>query len=104
MFFARGNGDSVYDGGPQDSDGTGGSINAGGHWRRRRNSGHVSGAVRFSIKYLQVINVYNDLVTVHSMWTGVVMGVVRTMFTDPLTAPINRPTGDHLRGITCIYY
>jgi hypothetical protein len=36
--------------------------------------------------------------TVHLGWTGAVRGTVQTLFTDPITAPINRPTGDHRRG------
>jgi hypothetical protein len=60
--------------------------------RRRRSSGHVSKPDRSSIKYLEVANVCNNLVIVHLVQTGVVWGVVQTLFTDPLTAPINRPT------------
>jgi hypothetical protein len=68
------------------------------------NSGHMSGDDRFSIKYLQAINVCNDLVIIHSVRTGVVRGAALTMFTDPLTTPINRPLGITLGGIRCIYY
>jgi hypothetical protein len=50
----------------------------------------VSRPDRSSIKYFEVVNVCNNLVTVHSVQTGVVRGVVWTMFIDPLTAPINR--------------
>jgi hypothetical protein len=52
----------------------------------------VSRPDRSSIKYLEVANVCNNLVIVHLVQTGVVRGVVQTLFTDPLTAPINRPT------------
>jgi hypothetical protein len=44
-----------------------------GRWRR--DSGHMSGDDRLSIKYLQIINVYNDLVIVHSAWTEAVRGL-----------------------------
>jgi hypothetical protein len=40
------------------------ALEAIGRWRR--DSGHMSGDDRLSIKYLQIINVYNDLVIVHS--------------------------------------
>jgi hypothetical protein len=51
------------------------------------NNGRVSGADRFSIKYLQAINVCNDLVTVHLVQTEEVRGGIRTMFTDPANHP-----------------
>jgi hypothetical protein len=41
---------------------------------------------RSSIKHLEVVNVCNNLLTVHSVQTRVVREVVRTMFIDPLTA------------------
>jgi hypothetical protein len=67
-----------------------------GWWRR--NSGHMSGDDRLSIKYLQIVNIYNDLVTVHSAWTEAVRRAIWTMFTNLLTTSINRPPEDHLRG------
>jgi hypothetical protein len=66
--------------------------------RGRPNDRHVSRVDRLSLKYLQVVNVCNDLVTVHLVWTGAVRRIVRTMFTDPLIASISRPPGDHPRA------
>jgi hypothetical protein len=54
----------------------------------------VSRADRFSIQYLHVVNVRNDLVTLCSGRTGVVRRAVQIMITDP----INRLPGDHLTG------
>jgi hypothetical protein len=58
--------------------------------RGRRNSRHMPRVDRLSLKYL--------------VWIGAVRRIVRTLFTDPLTASISRPPRDHPRGITCIYY
>jgi hypothetical protein len=61
--------------------------------RRYCNSRHMLEADRFSIKYFQVVNVCNDFVIVPSLQTRVVWKVVRTMFTNFLTNPINKPLG-----------
>jgi hypothetical protein len=55
------------------------------------NNGRVSGADRFSIKYLQAINVCNDLVTIHLVQTEEVRGAFEQCSPTPLTTPINRP-------------
>jgi hypothetical protein len=66
--------------------------------RRCRNGKHVSRVDRPSVKYLPLVNVHNDLAIVHSVWIEEVRGTVRRLFTNPLTAPINKPHGDHPRG------
>jgi hypothetical protein len=53
---------------------------------------------RLIIKCLRVVNICNNLVTVHLEWTEAIRGGIQIMFTDPLTIPINRPHGDHPRG------
>jgi hypothetical protein len=50
---------------------------------------------RLMVKCLQVVNICNNPVTMYSAWDPGQLGVVRTMFTDPLTARINRPPWDH---------
>jgi hypothetical protein len=71
--------------------------------RGRRNDRHVSRVDKLSIKYLQGVNVHDDLVIVHSVWTGTVRGTVRTLLTHPLTALINRPPCGSPTGVKCAF-
>jgi hypothetical protein len=61
--------------------------------RRHQGNRHASAADRSRIKCLQVVNDYNDPMTMYSVWDLGQLGVVRTIHTAPLTTPINRSTG-----------